>query len=102
MVKNIKVAELQKYVEQKAVFLDVREAYELPKFDLPNHINIPMDEILERISEIPKERNVLVYCHMGMRSSVVVSALFEKYGFDNLINIDGGSVAMSSVLPSID
>lgn len=102
MIRNININELSEYIARGATFLDVRESYEVPKFDLPNHINIPVGEILDRLDEIPREQEVLVYCYMGGRSGAVVSALVEKYGFDNLINIEGGSIAMSTILPSID
>lgn len=97
-MKNIEVGVLQRYMDKGVVFLDVREAYEQPKFNLPNHLSIPMSELSARIGEIPKDKEVCVYCQSGVRSYNVVEVLSAEYGYDNLINIVGGASSMALVL----
>lgn len=101
MIKNILVKELPKHIGEKAIFIDVREEYEQPKFDLPNHLHIPMSEILERMEEIPKDGDVLIYCHSGGRSANVVAVLNIDYGYTNLYNVVGGALTMEHLLPEL-
>ena len=51
--------------------------------------NIPVDEVRDRLSEIPKDREILVYCGQGLRSYIVTRILKQK-GYDNVKNISGG------------
>ncbi len=59
MIKNVQVGDLQKYIEANALFIDVREDYEMPKFNFPNHKSIPTSELGEQLSEIPKLKKVM-------------------------------------------
>lgn len=69
--------------------IDVREDWELEvgKLDFAQHI--PMDEIVDREDEIPKDRPVVFLCKVGNRSARVVD-YFTSQGYDNLLNLDGG------------
>ncbi len=97
-VKSVQVSDLQKYIDEKAVFIDVRERSETPKYKFPNIKQIPMSEFKKRLNEIPKQGDVLVFCHSGMRSANVVRFL-SKNGYDNVLNIKGGSMALSRTFP---
>ncbi len=97
-VKSVQVSDLQKYIDEKAVFIDVRERSETPKYKFPNIKQIPMSEFKKRLSEIPKQGDVLVFCHSGMRSANVVRFLNKK-GYDNVLNIKGGSMVLSRTFP---
>ncbi len=97
-VKSVQVSDLQKYIDKKAVFVDVRERSETPKYKFPNIKQIPMSEFKKRLNEIPKQGDVLVFCHSGMRSANVVRFL-NKNGYDNVLNIKGGSMVLSRTFP---
>lgn len=71
------------------LYLDVREDHEQPKPD-QEVINIPMPQLHERYQEIPLDVTVYVYCQSGIRSRQAIQFLQEKYGFKNLINVEGG------------
>ncbi len=101
MIKNVQVGDLPKYLEENALFIDVREEYELPKFNFSNHKTIPTSELANRLAEIPKEGDVLIYCHSGGRSADVVAALTMHYGYENLINVVGGAMTMAMALPEL-
>ena len=81
--------------EDQAVLLDVREDSELTICKLDNALHIPMGEIPERHSMLPKDKPVIVFCHHGGRSSNVQQFLVS-IGFDNVINMKGGIHAWSS------
>jgi rhodanese-related sulfurtransferase len=51
-----------------ATVVDVRDADEFEEGALPNAINIPLNSLRNRLSEVPKDREVLVYCASGQRS----------------------------------
>lgn len=100
-MQNVQATDLQRYIDENALFIDIRESYEQPKFVFTNHLEIPTSELTNRLDEIPKEGNVLIYCQLGGRSTNVVTALEAYYGYGNLINIAGGAVMMAMALPEL-
>ncbi|MFT4711422.1 MAG: rhodanese-related sulfurtransferase [Planctomycetota bacterium] len=70
------------------VLLDVRTPGETAGGIIPGAILIPMDEIPNRIDEIP-EGPLLVYCHVGQRSAAVCDFLAQQ-GRTELHNLEGG------------
>ncbi len=69
--------------------LDVREARELEICQLEGTLHIPMTEIQARVDELPTNHPLVVVCHHGARSQMVVDFL-RSAGFDNAVNLDGG------------
>ncbi|MEE2771856.1 MAG: HesA/MoeB/ThiF family protein [Bacteroidota bacterium] len=76
--------------DENKTYLDIREIFEQPKIDSEKVIQIPLSSLDERIWEIPKEEEVLVFCQSGKRSGKVVELLQAEYGFENLKNVEGG------------
>jgi adenylyltransferase/sulfurtransferase len=89
--KEMTVFELKTRLDQKEniVLLDVREEYESEICSLGGKL-IPMNTIHSHIEAIPEDKPVIVYCHHGMRSAMVVKFLSEEFGYKNLYNLDGG------------
>ncbi len=100
-MKDVQINDLQQYIDRNALFIDVRESYEQPRLTFPNQLEIPMSVIGDRLSEIPKEGEVLIYCQSGIRSANVVAALTEHYGYTNLLNVVGGASMISVGLPEV-
>ena len=75
--------------------LDVREARELDICRLEGALHIPMAEIPARTDELPTNQLLVVVCHHGARSQMVVDFL-RNAGFDNAVNLDGGIDAWAS------
>lgn len=80
--------------DKDAVFLDVRaeEEYKTMKFDLEHHqrsLHIPIDQIPARLAEIPKDKNVAVFCASGNRS-VMVYFYLKALGYENVRVFEGG------------
>ena len=71
------------------VVLDVREARELDICQLEGALHIPMAEIPARVDDLPTNHALVVLCHHGARSQMVVDFLRDA-GFDNAVNLDGG------------
>jgi len=74
-----------------AVMIDVRELNEvqLESVPLDRVLNHPMSVILDRLSYITKDQNIIVACPGGVRSSRVASLLI-KHGYENVASLDGG------------
>ena len=72
----------------EVVLVDVRETWERDDFNIGG-IHIPLSEIMERSSEIPSDKDVVVYCRKGIRSQIAIQRLEQK-NYNNLINLSGG------------
>ncbi len=69
--------------------LDVREDYELAICALQGVVNIPLNKLKQSVDSIPKDKIIVVVCHMGVRSLMAISVLQEN-GFNKLLNLTGG------------
>jgi len=78
----------------KLLLLDVREPWERDLAVIEPSVHIPMNDIAERASELPKDREIVVYCHGGTRSAMV-AAYLEHQGFASVANLSGGIEAWS-------
>jgi rhodanese-related sulfurtransferase len=74
--------------------LDVRESLELAICRLEDALHIPMAEVCDRMAEVPTGEPVIVLCHHGVRSQMVVG-LLRHAGWRNVLNLDGGIDAWS-------
>jgi len=73
------------------LLVDVREHFERDIADLPEHgqLRIPTGEFAERVAEIDRDREVVVYCRSGGRSEWATRILQEE-GYDRVFNLSGG------------
>jgi hydroxyacylglutathione hydrolase len=84
------VAELQERLgRHELTLIDVRGASEYEAGSVPGSRHIPLGYIERRISEVPKDRPVVVMCQSGRRSAIAASVL-EAHGYANVINLQGG------------
>ncbi|HEV2755231.1 MAG TPA: rhodanese-like domain-containing protein [Actinomycetota bacterium] len=72
----------------RAIFVDVREPYEFAAGHIEGSIPIPMTQIPERWEELASEDQVVVVCHLGQRSAVVVD--FLRHRGIQAQNLEGG------------
>lgn len=86
--ESVQWHELVHELEGGATLVDVRGPGEVADGALPKAINIPLDELRERHSEIPAGR-VVVSCAVGQRGHTA-SRLLRQLGFDDVANLDGG------------
>ena len=85
-----------------AVFLDVRSKEENESISLPLHhqvtsIQIPVDEIPDRVSEIPIDKLVGIFCSSDVRSSIVYCYL-RMNGYTNVRIVVGGYASLTEQL----
>lgn len=69
--------------------IDVRTADEYSLGTIRNAINIPVDELRERIREIPADKPVIVFCAIGLRGYIALKILTGR-NFKNVRNLSGG------------
>lgn len=78
-------------VELKDYFLlDVRTPQEFARGAMPGATNIPLDQLREHLSELPRDRRIAVTCQVGLRGHVATRLLRER-GYD-AVNVKGGYV----------
>lgn len=91
-VKHINPTDaLEAITNGEAVLLDVREINEvkLESVPLDRVLNHPMSLIMNRLSYIAKDQNIIVACPGGVRS-VKVANMLNLQGYPNVANLDGG------------
>ncbi len=67
--------------------LDVRNPGELQAGGyLPGAINIPVDQLRQRMDELPKDKEIIIYCQVGLRGNVAYRQLVNNgYKARNLL-----------------
>ncbi|HEY0368399.1 MAG TPA: molybdopterin-synthase adenylyltransferase MoeB [Chthoniobacterales bacterium] len=101
---EIDVHELKRRFDSNESFelIDVREPYEYEIARIDGAKLIPLGELPSRVDELPREKDIVVHCHSGMRSAHAVQLLQES-GFDRAVNLAGGIDAWSvEIDPTVD
>lgn len=81
-------------MDSKADFqlVDVREEHEFDEANLKGLL-IPLGDILDRATEVEKNKQVVIHCRSGKRSATAIQALETQLGYTNLYNLKGGILA---------
>ena len=86
---EINVAQAAQKRDEGAFILDVREPSEWVSFHIPGATLIPLGELPARLSEVPKDREIVVVCRSGNRSQTGRDILIEA-GFAKATSMAGG------------
>jgi len=81
--------ELLPEIARTAVLLDVRTTAEYAAGHIPGSRNIPLNDLAERLGELPIGKSVLVYCQGGSRSPIAASML-QARGGNTVIEMNDG------------
>lgn len=76
------------------VLIDVRTREEFASGHIEGAINIPVEEIGQRLSEVPQDQTVVLYCRSGNRSAQAANIL-ERAGYDGIYDL-GGIIAWTN------
>ena len=93
LVETAQWNEIEDFTSRGFELIDVRSAGEFARGHIPGAINISVDEIRERTSEITS-KNLLVNCQVGQRGHTA-ALLLKELGF-NAVNLDGGYLTWSN------
>lgn len=83
-------------IDDSYILLDLRTKPELESGYVVNSVNIPLDELRERIDELDKNKKIIVYCAIGVRGYIGARILMQN-GFSNIYNLNGGYATYSAV-----
>ena len=86
---EISVADAAKLDPQDWFFLDVREPSEWAEAHIPYATLIPLGDLTARLTEIPKDKNIIVVCRSGNRSAVGRDLLLNS-GFTSVTSMAAG------------
>ncbi|MDA1524410.1 CoA-disulfide reductase [Bacillus cereus] len=96
-VDTVQWHEIDRIVENGGYLIDVREPNELKQGMIKGSINIPLDELRDRLDKVPVDKDIYITCQLGMRGYVAARMLMEK-GY-KVKNVDGGFKLYGTVLP---
>jgi rhodanese-related sulfurtransferase len=101
-MKNLSPTELKALLDAGGVrLLDVRQPEELEIARIEGAVNIPLNELPERLGELDPAQPVVALCHHGVRSEMA-GRLLERNHFGEVAHLSGGIDAWSQVVdPSI-
>lgn len=96
-MKHFNPQELKAYLDSlepsaHPLLLDVREPWEFQICQIPGSQLIPMRQIPNQVGVLNPDQEIVIICHRGNRSRQV-GYFLEQYGFNRLINLDGGVLA---------
>jgi rhodanese-related sulfurtransferase len=85
----ISPAQADEKLKQGAFFLDVRDQEEWDQFHIAGSTLIPLDQLQNRLNELPKNEEIVVICLSGHRSQSGVTIL-QQAGFKDVYYLTGG------------
>lgn len=87
VVKNINWDEIG--ANSNEILLDVRDPEEVELGAISGSINIPVNELRERMNSLDKSKPYIIYCATGVRA-YIATRMMNQNGFDNVKNLAGG------------
>ncbi|MDT2815945.1 FAD-dependent oxidoreductase [Vagococcus carniphilus] len=95
VAENIQLHEVDEAQKQGAYLVDVRTKDEFSRGSIPGFINLPLNELRSRMSELPKDKEIILSCHSGQRSYIAQRMLLQ-HGF-KVKNLDGSYLLYQAV-----
>jgi rhodanese-related sulfurtransferase len=85
------VADYAAVVDETTQFIDVRRPDEVAQGTIDGALNIPLQELIDRVSELDPQRRTVLLCRSGNRSTQAGEFLAAA-GFVDVVNLDGGMI----------
>ncbi|MDD2309279.1 MAG: FAD-dependent oxidoreductase [Desulfuromonadaceae bacterium] len=89
LVQSISYDAVAPAVAEGAYLLDVRSLGEFLAGTIAGAVNIPVDMLRRKLSKLPKDRPILIFCKVGVRG-YIASRILTAHGFTNCFNLSGG------------
>lgn len=89
--------EIAKLDKTKTLLVDVRTPVEFELGTIDGAVNIPLDEIRNRMDEFPKDKEIIIFCKVGLRGYLACRILMQN-GYNNVRNLSGGYTTYSSAI----
>ncbi|QWB99630.1 DsrE/DsrF/DrsH-like family protein [Mycoplasmatota bacterium] len=87
LVKTVQWNDINDLIDNQSFILDVRDEIEYQLGKIPTSVNIPLPELRDRLSELPFDKKIYVYCQTGIRAYNAYRILSQN-NFD-VYNLDG-------------
>lgn len=87
-VKQFHYEEIDSLKQKDVTLLDTRTISEYKSGNIDGSIHIPLDELRQKMAQIPKDKPVYILCHSGLRSYLACRILMQN-GYD-CYNLSGG------------
>ena len=97
VVKVVHFDEVDQLIQEGNLFIDLRDKEELEQGYIKGGIQIPLNELRNKISELPKNKKIILSCQVGYRG-YIGSCILAQEGFD-VSNLSGGFKTYSTVYP---
>ena len=85
----------------KCTLVDVRTTDEFSLGKISGAINIPLDDLRQRMNEIPSDKPVILYCGVGLRG-YLASNILKDNGFSNVRNLIGGIKTYKTAMAKVE
>lgn len=96
-VNIIQWREIEKLDPENSVVIDNRTTGEFEMSHIEGAINIPIDELRNRMTEIPKDKKIILYCAVGLRGYLASRILLQN-GYTEVYNLSGGYKTYSAAI----
>jgi len=91
MVKIIHWQDIRNLDLKDVVLIDVRTDEEYALGTIEGSVNISVDDMRQRLEEIPKDKKIIVFCGTGLRSYFAARILMQN-GYNDVLNLSGGYI----------
>ena len=94
MQNEISVDELDRSLKRSAdqfLVIDLMSKEDFAANHIPGAVNIPVEELNNRLEEIPKDKNIVVACRKGLMKSDLALQQLQQSGFTNAQKLSGGT-----------
>ncbi|NBC04264.1 MAG: CoA-disulfide reductase [Bacteroidetes bacterium] len=81
--------DIQNLDDKSTFLLDVRTPEEFQMGTIEGSVNVEVDQIRDRMEEIPKDKKIVVFCGVGLRG-YVAGRILMQHGYDEVYNLSGG------------
>ena len=93
--QRISAEQLERMIAvENPMIIDIRKKSEFDSEHVIGATNIPLNQINQHLSEIPKDKLFVIYCAGGYRS-MIASSILKQRGWDNFVDVEGGFSAIS-------
>ena len=89
--------EAERYRKAGALMLDVRSEEEFELGAIEGAVNIPNTELRKRLGEVPKDRQIIIYCAIGARG-YLAERILAQHGYTQVKNLSGGFKSWDSAM----
>lgn len=93
--------ELSEMDKTNIMLIDVRTAEEFAFGTIEGAVNIPLDDLRDRLNEIPQEKEIVVFCAIGLRGYLAQRILMSR-GYAHVRNLSGGYKTYSVALQPLE